>query len=224
VARFSFAFGFVLSLVATAGSVAALELAERGERVYRKCASCHQVGEGAVNRVGPTLDGVVGRAFGAVDGFRYSENLLELAIEGRVWDIETLDRYLEKPRDVIPKGRMAFAGLRKKIDRQAVIAYLQGFDGESIPEATAVEHAALSIEGDVEWGEYLAGECVTCHRAGAADEGIPSIVGWSARDFILALVRFQEDEEANPAMRLVVGRLSDEELAALAAYYSGLAP
>ncbi|WP_422019360.1 c-type cytochrome [Roseibium sp.] len=96
----------------------------KGEKVFKKCAACHAVGEGAKNKVGPQLNGVVGRAWGTIDGYKYSATLKEGAGEGRVWDVETLDAYLLKPRDVIPKGRMAFAGLRKDEDRADVIAYL----------------------------------------------------------------------------------------------------
>lgn len=105
--------------------------AAAGEKVFRKCKACHVVGEGAKNRVGPVLNGVVGRAWGQVDGYKYSANLLELAdADGRVWDEETLDAYLTKPKDVIPKGKMAFAGLRKDEDRANVIAYLAQFSAD----------------------------------------------------------------------------------------------
>lgn len=104
---------------------------EAGSKVFRKCQACHAVGEGARNKVGPTLNGVVDREWGTVEGFRYSPNLMELAeADGRVWDVETLDAYLEKPRDVIPKGRMAFAGLRKEQERADVIAYLAQYNAD----------------------------------------------------------------------------------------------
>ncbi|MBO6755173.1 MAG: cytochrome c family protein [Roseibium sp.] len=99
--------------------------AAAGEKVFRKCQACHAVGEDAKNKVGPQLNGVVGRAWGAVEGYKYSNALIEMGeAESKVWDNETLDAYLTKPRDVIPKGKMAFAGLRKEEDRANVIAYL----------------------------------------------------------------------------------------------------
>ena len=104
----------------------------KGEKVFKKCAACHAVGPEAKNKVGPELNGIVGRAWGAVDGYKYSANLLELA-DGKVWDEETLDVYLTKPKDLIPKGKMAFAGLKKEDDRANVIAYLNQYneDGPS---------------------------------------------------------------------------------------------
>lgn len=104
----------------------------KGEKVFKKCAACHAVGPDAKNKVGPELNGIVGRPWGAVEGYKYSANLLELA-DGKVWDDETLDAYLTKPKDLIPKGKMAFAGLKKEDDRENVIAYLNQYneDGSS---------------------------------------------------------------------------------------------
>ena len=102
-----------------------------GEKVFAKCKSCHMVGENAKIRVGPTLNGVAGRAWGATDGFKYSPALKELAASGRVWDDATLDAYLAKPKDVIPRGRMSFPGLNDAAQRADVIAYLKTFNADS---------------------------------------------------------------------------------------------
>ncbi|TYC67744.1 cytochrome c family protein [Stappia sp. BW2] len=99
----------------------------KGEKVFKKCAACHAVGPDAKNKVGPELNGIVGRKWGVVDGYKYSANLLELA-DGKVWDVETLDAYLTKPKAMIPKGKMAFAGLKKEKDRENVIAYLNQYN------------------------------------------------------------------------------------------------
>ena len=99
----------------------------KGEKVFKKCAACHAVGEGAKNKVGPELNGIVGRAWGVAEGYKYSSALLEMA-DGKVWDEETLTVYLEKPKDMIPKTKMAFAGLKKEEDRDNVIAYLAQFN------------------------------------------------------------------------------------------------
>ncbi|MHA7774330.1 c-type cytochrome [Roseibium sp. M-1] len=99
----------------------------KGEKVFKKCAACHAVGPDAKNKVGPELNGIVGRSWGAVEDFKYSANLVELS-DGKVWDVETLDVYLTKPKDLIPKTKMAFAGLKKENDRADVIAYLNQFN------------------------------------------------------------------------------------------------
>ena len=74
----------------------------KGEKVFKKCAACHAVGENAKNKVGPQLNGVVGSPWGRIDGFKYSKALIEIG-DGKVWDEETLAVYLTKPRDLVPK-------------------------------------------------------------------------------------------------------------------------
>ncbi len=101
------------------------ELVARGEKVFKKCKACHQVGDGAKNRTGPILTGIVGSPAGAVEGFKYSKALLAKAEEGLVWDEAALDAFLEKPKDFVPKTKMSFAGLKKEEDRAAIIAYLK---------------------------------------------------------------------------------------------------
>jgi len=78
----------------------------------------------------------------------------------------------------------------------------------------------LAMEGDVEWGEYLAAECRTCHRSGADAEEIPSISGWPVQAFMVVMHAYRQKQRPNPVMQLIAGRLSDEEIAALAAYYA----
>ena len=68
----------------------------RGERNFRQCAACHQLGEGR-RRVGPRLHALFGRTAGRVEGFRYSADVVALGEAGVVWDEETLDDYLEDP-------------------------------------------------------------------------------------------------------------------------------
>lgn len=102
-------------------------LVESGEKVFNKCKSCHQVGEGAKNRSGPQLNGIMGRTFASVDGFKYSKVFQTAADEGRVWDEEAMAAFLAKPRAYMKGTKMGFAGLKKEEDVAAVIAYLKSF-------------------------------------------------------------------------------------------------
>lgn len=95
--------------------------AAAGEKTFMQCASCHVV-EPGVNRVGPSLAGIVGRAAGSVDGYNYTE---ANANSGITWTPEKMFQYLEDPRRVVPGTKMAFAGLKDGQDRANVIAYLQ---------------------------------------------------------------------------------------------------
>ncbi|WP_354002035.1 c-type cytochrome [Pseudotabrizicola alkalilacus] len=100
-----------------------------GATVFKKCSSCHKVGEGAKNAVGPTLNGIVGHDAGTVEGFKYSNPLLAMAEAGLVWDEANLNAFLENPRSFMKGTRMAFAGLKSEDERSAVIAYLASLGG-----------------------------------------------------------------------------------------------
>mgnify|MGYP001427510370 CR=1 FL=1 len=110
------------------GPVAAQEgNAEEGAEVFKKCRACHLVGDTAKNAVGPALNRIIGRKAGIAEGYTYSENLRELGQGGLVWNEEQLGRYLENPKAVVPKGKMAFPGIPDAQDRADVIAYLKTF-------------------------------------------------------------------------------------------------
>jgi cytochrome c len=95
--------------------------AEKGKVVFLQCKTCHVLDPG-VNRIGPSLAGLVGRAAGTVEGFSYTPANKN---SGITWTPEKLFQYLEKPQRVIPGTKMAFAGLPKAQDRADVIAYIQ---------------------------------------------------------------------------------------------------
>ena len=75
---------------------------------------------------------------------------------------------------------------------------------------------------DIAFGEYLSSECVTCHRKDGQDKGIPSIVGWPTDQFIVVMQSYKAKDRPNQIMQTIAARLSDTELAALAAYYTSL--
>lgn len=223
----------VISLT-TALPAAAQELGdpEEGRKVFRKCASCHAVGADAFNRVGPQLNEIFGRQAGSIEGFRYSKALKRAGDDGLVWHIDTLDAYIENPKALVSKTRMSFRGLKGAQDRADLLAYLRLFSDNpaNIPEAdpTGVAHEVelspeiLALVGDPEYGEYLSSECLTCHRADGSDEGIPSITAWPEEDFVVAMHAYKEQLRVHPVMQMMAGRLTNEEIAALAAYFNGL--
>ena len=98
-----------------------------GETVFKKCTACHKLGEGAKSAVGPALNGVVGNAMAAAEGFKYSATLAEMGAAGGVWDDASLHAFLENPKGFVKGTKMSFAGLKKPEDRDAVIAYLATF-------------------------------------------------------------------------------------------------
>ena len=98
-----------------------------GEKVFKKCKACHQVGEGASNRSGPQLNGLFGRSVGGVEGFKYSGTMKGMGDEGIVWNDETIAAFLANPKGYAKGTKMSFAGLKKEADIEAVMAYLRGF-------------------------------------------------------------------------------------------------
>ena len=95
--------------------------AAMGEKVFRRCKACHYVDK-EKNKTGPHLVNIIGRAAGAVEGYKYSK---AMAGSGLVWDEATMSGFLTKPKNYLKGTKMAFIGLRKKSDIADVIAYLK---------------------------------------------------------------------------------------------------
>ena len=206
--------------------------AEAGEDVFSLCAGCHEVGPGARDRIGPHLNGIFGRPVASREGFSYSESMERAGVDGLVWTVEALDAYIENPRALVSKTRMSFDGLEDAQERADLMAYLRGFSDspsdipEAEPTARATDHnidpAILALQGDPEYGEYLATECLTCHQADGSATGIPSITLWPQDDFVIAMHAYKDRLRPHPVMQMMAGRLSNEEIAALAAYFTNL--
>jgi cytochrome c len=85
----------------------------------------------------------------------------------------------------------------------------------AVPASTTAGHSA-----DVEFGRYLASECITCHGTATADSTIPNIFGLGELHFVEVIKAYRDRALPNPIMQNVAGRLRDEEIAALAAYFA----
>ena len=107
--------GILMALPAQAGD------AKAGEKVFRKCKSCHYVDQ-EKNKTGPHLVNIIGRAAGSVDGFKYSKAMKD---SGLTWDEATLAEFLKKPKAYLKGTKMAFSGLRKDKEIDDLIAYLK---------------------------------------------------------------------------------------------------
>ena len=101
----------------------------KGKDVFKQCASCHAIGPGAANKLGPPLNKVVGRTWGSSSNYSYSAGLLAGHKAGRIWDDAALDQWLTAPQKMIPGTKMFFGGLDDAKQRADVIAYLKGFAG-----------------------------------------------------------------------------------------------
>lgn len=96
-----------------------------GEQVFKQCKVCHQIGPGAKPSVGPEQNGVYGSVAGTRPGFNYSAAMKQAGEKGIVWNDETLNKYLENPKAIVPGTKMIFVGLKNEQDRLDVIAYLK---------------------------------------------------------------------------------------------------
>ncbi|WP_428151967.1 c-type cytochrome [Brevundimonas sp.] len=94
---------------------------EAGRVGFGQCRSCHTV-EAGVNRVGPSLHGVVGRPVGHEPDYRYST---AMAAAGGTWDEQRLYDFLEKPREHIVGTKMTFPGIKDGQRRADIIAWLK---------------------------------------------------------------------------------------------------
>ncbi|MCG6903494.1 MAG: cytochrome c family protein [Rhodobacter sp.] len=117
---------------------------EQGEKVFKKCKSCHTVGEDAKNKVGPLLNGIVNMPAAQNPDFKYSDAMTAAAADGLIWDEESLATFLKKPKDMIPKTKMTFAGLRKEEEIADVIAYLMTFSVEAEETGEAATEEATN--------------------------------------------------------------------------------
>lgn len=93
-----------------------------GKRLFLLCTACHNLKEGEPHKVGPNLHGIFGTKAGLREGFVYSEALKNSSI---VWNDKEMKAWIENPTSYIPGTNMAFIGLTKEKQQDALIAYLK---------------------------------------------------------------------------------------------------
>ena len=77
------------------------------------------------NKTGPHLVNLFGREAGSLESYKKYSKAIKTS--GIVWNEETLDGFLAKPKSYLKGTKMAFAGLKKEEDRANIIAYLKSF-------------------------------------------------------------------------------------------------
>ena len=143
----------------------------KGEELFKQCAACHAVGEGATHTVGPTLNHVFGRIAGTADGYAtYSPAMTAKGeAEQLLWDEKSLYIFLAGPARYVPETTMGFEGLKREQEIKDLLAFLIQFSpayvaesGEVVdPEVAAdaalpVLSAADEVEDPAFTDEYLA--------------------------------------------------------------------
>ena len=96
-------------------------------------------------------------------------------------------------------------------------AMMYGAISNALAQADLADQIA---KADIGYGEYLAGECLTCHQKSGT--GIPQINGIEAETFVTIMKAYRSKELDNKVMQMMAGRLDDEQIISLAAYFSSL--
>ena len=99
-----------------------------GKRTFLLCQSCHTTEKGGRKKQGPNLWEIFGSKAGEGRDFKFSPAITD---SGITWTEETLEQYIENPRNFIPGNRMSFAGIRDEKRRKTLIAYLKQATTES---------------------------------------------------------------------------------------------
>lgn len=133
-------FACVAAAIVFSSSAALAQDATKGEQIFKQCMTCHRIGPGAKNLVGPVLTGVIGRQSGTAPGFAYSALNKAAGENGLVWSDDLIMQYLPDPNAFLKKfltdkgkadlatgsTKMAFK-LTDEQQRKDVIAYINKF-------------------------------------------------------------------------------------------------
>jgi len=111
---------------AAVGSAAALDAEAARQQFLTSCGTCHTLDAGEPHRQGPNLDGVYGRAAGALADFAYSATL---AAGGWTWTEEALDPWLENAQAAHPGTTMNYRQ-RDPAKRALIIELLKSLADE----------------------------------------------------------------------------------------------
>ena len=105
----------ILALMAGADTTA-------GQKVAKKCTSCHDMAKNGPDKIGPNLWGILGGPVAGRQGYSYSDAMAGL---GGQWGYTELDAFLTKPKAFAPGTKMSFGGIKKASDRANIIAFLR---------------------------------------------------------------------------------------------------
>ncbi len=104
------------------GTVLAKADVAAGKAVSARCEQCHDLNKGGVNKIGPAMWGVIGRARATEAGFSYSSAMMA---SHNPWTFAQLYKYIKAPAIMVPGTKMSFAGIRSADERINLIAYLR---------------------------------------------------------------------------------------------------
>ncbi len=103
----------ILAMIATADIA-------KGEKLAKACAACHTFEPGGADKLGPNLNGIVGRKKASHAGYVYSD---AMTAHGGNWSYSELNHFIWAPKKFIKDTKMTYAGVKKPEDRAALIAW-----------------------------------------------------------------------------------------------------
>lgn len=121
--------GLCLGLAFAGAAFAQEGDAAAGETVFKKCAICHVI-DSDTNKVGPSLQGVFGRTAGTLEGFKFSNAMVEAGAAGLVWDDASMRDYLHSPKAKVKGTKMVFPGLKDEQDITNLLAYMKQYSSQ----------------------------------------------------------------------------------------------
>jgi cytochrome c len=102
-------------------ALAQAQAQDAGKSVFNgNCSTCHAVQPG-VNKIGPSLYGVMGRPAGSLPGYHYSAAMKGV---GKVWNQDTMAAFLQNPRGYVSGTKMSYPGLHQQDALNKIIPYL----------------------------------------------------------------------------------------------------
>ena len=121
-------------LFAVAGAARAADPAAGKQVFHQQCAICH-ADTPDVNKIGPSLFGVVGRHTGSEPGYAYSVANKNANI---VWTSAELNLYIDHPQKIVPGTKMPYGGLHNAAKRANLIAFLKTLKPGAVASAKTV--------------------------------------------------------------------------------------
>lgn len=88
-----------------------------------------------------------------------------------------------------------------------------------------VSLATHGLAADTGEGARLANACTSCHGIGGHSVGVtPSLAGQAVDDLVTKLTAFKDQSAASTIMNRLARGYTDDEIAALAAYFNSMGP